>query len=71
MYNSNISDKVELFMSPEEQKWNFVKKNVCWWKGGSIEENFENLLGKDIDFEEFIFGRNQSSNYKCSGPCMD
>lgn len=49
----------------------FRQEKCMLVEGGGIEENFENFLGKDIDFEEFIFGRNQSSNYKCSGPCMD
>lgn len=71
MYNSNISDKVELFMSPEEQKVEFRQEKCLLVEGVAVEENFENLLGKDIDFEEFMFGRNQPSNYKCSGPCMD
>ena len=44
----------------------FRQEKCMLVEGGSIEENFENFLGKDIDF-----GRNQSSNYKCSGPCMD
>ena len=48
----------------------FRQEKCMLVEGGAIE-NFENFLGKDIDFEEFIFGRNQSSNYKCSGPCMD
>ena len=49
----------------------FRQEKCVLVEGVAVEENFENLLGKDIDFEAFIFGRNQSSNYKCSGPCMD
>ena len=40
-------------------------------EGVAVEENFQNLLGKDIDFEELMFWRNQPSNYKCSGSSME
>ena len=58
-------------MSTEEQKVEFRQEKCMLVEGVAVEENFENLLGKDIDFEELMFGRNQPSNYKCSAPTMD
>ena len=49
----------------------FRQEKCVLVEGVAVEENFENLLGKDIDFEELMFGRNQPSNYKCSGSSMD
>lgn len=58
-------------MSSEEQKVEFRQEKCVLVEGVAVEENFENLLGKDIDFEELMFGRNQPSNYKCSGSSME